>query len=468
VQVQIESLEALENSVCSNISNRTWANRCTAALYLPAGLAAAPFDTTLGVVNSFIVDPIEGMIKQGALLYEDGRDSFGIFNALQEGGLKGGVDFLKKLVQKNLQILLNDKQLQSAIFSEILIVAAILAAPVAAGVVLGMTTKGLKDLDATIISTTDKKKLIQLVTSHGVRTTVVSSVLVLALMTAGLGEKAWEFRNCQESLSPAGQALFSELSLLEQTRIAEVAIKMKLPSSALEFYLTESARPGSSLAKLPLTDALRVSSLAEQYGGETLTRLLTLCEKYDINLAEILKRPLAEGQSPNGWVLGIEDPNNPVNHPYIKLNLTEAEINHVLAQSIKNPNSKVVVLGYGNGSTKPYFILGDEINGSFLSLGSEAWMPFENARANFFLDVNAPFIEMAIENRKIFLFNVEYNELINPANARRFSLPELRLIELQKNNYRQVPVGKYTAFIPAELLNTYEQYLPAQLFSSGE
>ncbi|MFT3895054.1 MAG: hypothetical protein QM730_25800 [Anaerolineales bacterium] len=162
------------------------------------------------------------------------------------------------------------------------------------------------------------------------------------------------------------------------------------------------------------------------YGEADVSYALILCDKYGINPNTAITQPPTEGQTLVGWGLGIENPESPANKPLINIRLTEVELNKILSDSIKNPNSKVVVLGYGNGN-KPYFVLGDEINGSYLSLDTVAWEPFENARANFLTDINIPFIEMAIENRKVFVFNIEYDVITNPRNAGRFSLPELKL-----------------------------------------
>jgi len=63
----------------------------------------------------------------------------------------------------------------------------------------------------------------------------------------------------------------------------------------------------------------------------------------------------------------------------------------------------------------------------------------------------------------MFLFNVNYDVIVDSVNADRFSLPELRLIEMEINNYVSVPIGDYTAYVPIELLDTYQQYLPASL-----
>jgi len=191
-------------------------------------------------------------------------------NAIQQGGLQGAQDFTKEMFKKNLQIWLNDKQMQSALFFEGLILLVLVAAPVVGGVIVGMTVKGLMDIDAAVATAKNKKSLIEFITSHNVRTIVVSSVLVLAMITAGLGKQAWEFRSFQESLNTVTKTSFAELSLLEQTRIADLAIKMKLPPGALEFYLAESARPGSPLAELSLTDGLRLSVLKTTQGATAI------------------------------------------------------------------------------------------------------------------------------------------------------------------------------------------------------
>lgn len=207
-----------------------------------------------------------------------------------------------------------------------------------------------------------------------------------------------------------------------------------------------------------------IKSLEEKYGEEAVSKFLPFCEKYGINPYDVLTRPPAEGQTLIGWGLGIDNLKNPVNHPLMQLNLTKDELNNILEKSIVNPDSKVVVLGYGSNVARPYYQLGEDIKGCYLSLSKEAWAPFDNARANFWTDINAPFLEKAIKERKVFLFNIESDVIKDPKNIERFSLPELNLIEMTKNNYVEVPVKEgYTAFVPSELLETYEEYLPVNL-----
>jgi hypothetical protein len=206
-----------------------------------------------------------------------------------------------------------------------------------------------------------------------------------------------------------------------------------------------------------------VNKLKQKYGDEAVEKFIPFCEKYGINPYDVLTRPPAEGQSLIGWGLGIDNIDNPVNHQVMKLNFTKEEINNILEKSIKNKDSKVVVLGYGNGVSKPYFALGDEIDGSYLSLSAEDWAPFENALANFWTDINEPFINSAIEQRKIFIFNINVNEITDVANSRRFSLPELKLIEMEKNNYFHAAYGEYSVLAPQEIASSLDEFLPASI-----
>ncbi len=301
-QLAVESLETLEDSLCSRITSQAWANRCTAAFYLSAGLTATPFDTTLGVANSFVVDPIVGFLKQGALSIETYAAIPDLVTAIREEGWEGAKDFVAELWTNRLEIVLNDKQMQSAFFVECLILFALIAAPLAGVVILGMTAKGLIELDAAVTASKNKKSLIELVTSHEVRTTVVSSALILALMTAGLSKQVSEFRAFQERLSPSAQTSFQTLSLLEQTRLADLASKMKLSPGAMEFYLTETARPGSPLAELPLTDALRVSNLAAESGRGAF--VLDYISRYGVDAA-------IKNASPEGLTFYLEQAKTP-------------------------------------------------------------------------------------------------------------------------------------------------------------
>lgn len=75
-----------------------------------------------------------------------------------------------------------------------------------------------------------------------------------------------EFRTFQDTLSPSAQSEYITLSTAEQIRLFNAARNTDVPSTAIEFYLSEIGRPASPLAELPLADALKISSLATETG----------------------------------------------------------------------------------------------------------------------------------------------------------------------------------------------------------
>lgn len=460
---------------CPEGLGEKWYRRCDATFHFGASLVEHPVDTVAGIGTALIADPVAGALKFGAYSLEYNnpvRVISDLSNRIQENGWENGI---KQYFEDRFELtkqLVTDPQVQALGLLALLVGAALipgLAIPVALGggaLVVGQTAWTLSQVDKALQAASTQEEAMNTVTSQPIRRHLAVNLILLALVTFGVFRSVKEinqFRALQEALPTTEQVTFSRLPLLEQARLVDLANRMELSPKALEFYLREIGNPGSSLSNISVSQGLELSSLVDIYGEEMMARILWLCKKADISPYEIATRPIAEGQSADGWILGIESKENPVNHPRVKLNFTEAEIKNLLKESIVNPDSNVVVLGYGADSAKPYFILGEEITGSYLSLTPETWMPFENARATFWTDLNMPFVEMAIENRKIFIFNVEYDVITDPANVRRFSLPELRLIELEKNNYVRVKVGEYDAFIPSELLDTYEQYLHPSL-----
>jgi hypothetical protein len=281
----------------------------------------------------------------------------------------------------------------------------------------------------------------------------------------------------QTSLKQAGKDLIEGASTEVAEKTTKAATERVVPNVASDIVATVPTTSikevSQTIAKEAVEETLEqtgeetaqlIVSLTEKYGKEAVEQFLPFCEKYGINPHDILARPPAEGQSLIGWGLGIDDLSNPVNHSLQKLDLTESKIAEILKDSAKNADSNIVVLGYGRGASIPYYKLGEELKACFLSLSEAAWAPFANARANFWTQINAPFIEKSIADRKIFLFNVDYDVITDPGNIERFSLPELRLIEQVKNDYVQVPVGEYTAFVPAEMMDTFD---PADLLAKG-
>jgi hypothetical protein len=73
-----------------------------------------------------------------------------------------------------------------------------------------------------------------------------------------------EFRTFPDTLSPAAQSQYISLSTIEQIKVFNAARSIGASPAAVEFYLEQTARPGSPLADLPLADALKVSALGNE------------------------------------------------------------------------------------------------------------------------------------------------------------------------------------------------------------
>lgn len=271
VQSDIQKLAALEKGICPKITNQAWSNGCTAAFYLPASLEAMPFDTASGIVNSFIVDPATGALKLGVLsMQKNPINVLDLANALKQDGLSGANNYLAESFSPLIDVLLIDKQVDSAAVVLLLLAAAMVLPPLAAGIVLGMTGKGLIDVGTAIAQAANKQTVIRYVTSQQVRTQVVGSVLVLALIALGFGNKVTQFRALEDSLSPSQQLAFQELSLKQQLALVNAASTGGASPGTIAFYLDQIGRPGSPLMNMPLTYALHISLLAEQSGRGAL------------------------------------------------------------------------------------------------------------------------------------------------------------------------------------------------------
>lgn len=192
-------------------------------------------------------------------------------------------------------------------------------------------------------------------------------------------------------------------------------------------------------------------------------------ERLGINPTNILDNPPLPGQTLEGWMLGIDNPENPVNMQ-LKLNLMDNEITQLKKESIQNPNSRLFSIGYGKDAPIPFNKFaehfGDDYKMSFLGVSDTNWQRFDNAKAyGDFWKFNSDAIEWGIEERKIFILNVPYDLATNPSpsSTKRFSLAEIRLIEMPANSYTRIEKGEYSFFVPNELLDSYEDYLPPEL-----
>jgi hypothetical protein len=211
--------------------------------------------------------------------------------------------------------------------------------------------------------------------------------------------------------------------------------------------------------------------LIAQYKDEAID-FVKRAEKLGVDPTDVLDNPPLPGQTLEGWLLDIDDPQNPVNMS-LKFNLPDEEIEQIRGESVQNPDSKLFSIGYGRDAKIPFDEManrfGDEYEMSFLSMSDSKWAQYGDAKAyGDFWEVNSDAIEWGIDERKIFVLNVDYNlasDASNPSSTRRFTYAELKLVENPKNNYTIIQNGEYSFFVPDELLDTYENFLPPELLT---
>jgi hypothetical protein len=169
-------------------------------------------------------------------------------------------------------------------------------------------------------------------------------------------------------------------------------------------------------------------------------------------------------------MLNIDNPENPVNLP-LKLNQTREEIVQLRKDSIQNADSRLFSIGYGRDAKIPFDKMGNHFDGypmAFVSVPAEKWARYEDTGAygDFWdWEVNRDIIEWGTEERKIFVLNMPYDVVtdLDPRYSRKFSLAEVNQIEMPTNSYTMKKHGEYAVFVPNELVDTYNDFLPAEM-----
>jgi hypothetical protein len=236
----------------------------------------------------------------------------GALDAVQQGGWDGLTNYASNNLPAIWKVL-TDPQVDSALMLGGLALLGLIAAvavpivgAVAGGIIVGTTvTQGIA-IDQAIAAAASKAEAIRTATSQNTRAFVVGSALILALVALGGVSKASEFTSFQKGMSLSAQAAFDGLPFLERIKLFDTANAMKISPEALDFYLTESARPGSSLAGLSLKNALQLSNLADKAGisGAVLDSLLQSGEiiKVDPALATEFAQVVSKATGENVWV----------------------------------------------------------------------------------------------------------------------------------------------------------------------
>jgi len=208
-------------------------------------------------------------------------------------------------------------------------------------------------------------------------------------------------------------------------------------------------------------------ALLQTYGDDAV-KFVKRAEKLGVDPVEILDNPPLPGQTLEGWLLKIDNPENPVNQP-LKLNQTDEEIEQLRIESIQNAESKLFAIGYGKDAKIPFDKMGDHFDGhpmAFVSVPENKWAKYEGGAAyGDFWEVNRDIIEWGIQERKLFVSNIPYGVATNPSpsSTRRFTRAEISLIEMPSNGYTVVEHGDFAVFVPNELIDSYNNFLPPEL-----
>ena len=188
-------------------------------------------------------------------------------------------------------------------------------------------------------------------------------------------------------------------------------------------------------------------AVVEDYGVDFVRR----SEKLGVDPTEVLNRPPAEGQTLEGWLLGITNRASAVNQP-LKFGLSDEAIQAVADGSIHNNESALFVIGFGKGAEIPYDEFARQHGLGYFATNHEAFDMFDRADAwGDFWEIDAAAMERVINDRKIIVLNTSYNEARQATS--RLTAAEIRFIE--RGNYVLATAGSRDFLVPTELLDSY-------------
>jgi hypothetical protein len=446
-QIAASALQTVGDTLCPNISDQGWQNRCYGVSYGAASLVTQPADTLAGVVNGFLVDPAAGLGKVIAFGLQNNpiQITADLIHSAVEDGWSGITDYAGQHLEK-LGELISDGQVQSFGLTTLFTLAGIFVAP--AAVASGLALLGLQGLsiDQLIASAPTKEFAINIATSQGVRTFAVSAGLLLGLLALGGVGKVSEFTSFQDGMSLSAQSAFADLSIIEQTRLFDMASKLNISPEAMDFYLDHINAGDARLANIPLADALSISALAEQsgegaflldyitqYGSDpsVLTTwqnvspeglqfyveqaktpgsiLSSLTPQQGITLSELSPASIAR-------ITGITAPTIPdgvvpdINTPV--LGLTSQELSALTELSAQNPNAEYAVLGLWNNG-QGYTMVGSE-GYTYLDMPESIYQSFFKDFPGDFRLVNKQFlINNLVEQDKPIVLETPWDTLKN-------------------------------------------------------
>jgi hypothetical protein len=214
--------------------------------------------------------------------------------------------------------------------------------------------------------------------------------------------------------------------------------------------IKEYGTPGVDLMTTYGDDAFE---LMTTYGDEAIG-FVNNAKILGVNPIDILENPPKSGQSLNGWLLKIDDLNNPVNKK-TNLNLSESRIKDLVELSIHTgKNEDLFVLGfYDKNHVNGYLEVADKLDATYFSMDDDLYTEtgFSSATGDFW-QVNQKAVMDAVGERKTFVLSTKYTEI--QRNTSKSTWAEMQLILSDGNNYKLVEgVGdEYDRLVPVELL----------------
>ena len=307
VQGAAPVLRGIGDAFCSKTDSQALGNLCYGAFYVDAAILEQPYDSLAGIANSLVIDPLAGLGKLA--IFEIQNNPPKIIGELIGTALTEGWDEVKDYSFDKLAEAWNvatDPQVDSLAILAALILLTIANPLIGGGTILGMAGKGLIDVGSTLAQLPGVNDVIEFVNRQDVRSTVLGSLLVIFMTMAGASVQVKEMNAIRKTLSPANQAAYDGLSIFERVNLTNLAKAMKAPPEAVNFYLEQIAKGDSPLARLPLTDALRISTLAELSGKGAF--LLDYVAKYGYTDALKIASPdVIKGMTSDQFLVQAQD-----------------------------------------------------------------------------------------------------------------------------------------------------------------
>jgi hypothetical protein len=190
--------------------------------------------------------------------------------------------------------------------------------------------------------------------------------------------------------------------------------------------------------------------LLNQYGSEAID-FVKRAEKLGVDPTDVLDHPPRPGQSLEGWLLKIDDPNSPVNLP-ADLKLSTTDVKHLLNESVHNTHSSEFVLGYFDpNKVSGYIEVAENRTAIHLKMEQSLYnqVGFKNGTGDFW-QINRAAIQYGLDKRKIFVLSTDLQTILS--NPSKFTYAEIQMILHPGNNYVHIYKDGYDMLVPAELL----------------